>query len=309
MATIKISALPAVTTSVGLTDQFEVNNGGTSRRCEPPQIVVAGVNTTAVPTVGWYSPGAGVIRTPNTVTVAGDLTVNGPSGALVNISGARSTLTLADGAAGSFSRIVMRGGEGKYAFAMGVQDLLDNTWSLAASTITGGITFATELFAISQTAGASRLPDGIRIGANSTDNLLDDASNGSGAVALFIGNTQITAVSDIRLKDNVRDTERDAIAIFEKLRVVDHTWNDPADKSDNNRNARGVWTGLIAQEADEHIPWIVNRPRKPEHGDFMWQMDYAYMAPLFVLGFQQMIAQVAELKSRIRELEAKVQKE
>lgn len=148
------------------------------------------------------------------------------------------------------------------------------------------------------TAGSSRIQNGIRIGADSTNNLLDDASNGAGAVALFIGNTQITAVSDMRLKTDICDTERDALGIFRNLRVVDHGWNDPNDQGTNNRNSRGRWTGLIAQEADRYIPWIVNRPRLPEHEDFMWQMDFNYMAPLFVKGFQQVIERLNALEKQ-----------
>jgi len=149
---------------------------------------------------------------------------------------------------------------------------------------------------ISTSAGNLRTPNGLIIGADSTNGLIDDASNGAGTTALFIGNAQITAVSDRRLKVDIRDTERDALAIFGKLRVVDHAWSDPADQGPNNRNARGVWTGLIAQEADAHIPWIVNRPRGGP--DFMWQMDYNYMAPMFVRGFQQVDERLRALEAR-----------
>ena len=100
-----------------------------------------------------------------------------------------------------------------------------------------------------------------RIGADSTNNGINDASTGAGTTTLYIGNAAITVASDVRLKENIVDTKRDALAIMDQLRVVDHTWNDPSDQCENNRNARGTWMGLIAQEADKHIPWIVNRPR------------------------------------------------
>ena len=151
------------------------------------------------------------------------------------------------------------------------------------------------IVAVLASGDASRIDGGIRFGADSTNNLIDDASNGAGTATLYIGNAAITVASDIRLKDNIVDTERDALAIFDKLRVVDHTWNDPSDQCENNRNARGLWTGLIAQEADPYIPWIVNRPRKGDSEDFMWHMDLAYMAPLFVKGFQQTNQKIADL--------------
>ena len=146
--------------------------------------------------------------------------------------------------------------------------------------------------------GYTRLTSGLCVGAENTNNVLDDASTGAGTATLYIGNAAVTVASDVRLKDKIKDTERDAMAIFGKLRVVDHIWNDPSDVCENNRNARGVWTGLIAQEADEHIPWLVNRPRTDrKEDDFMWHMDFAFMAPLFVKGFQQVEERLAALEA------------
>ena len=209
------------------------------------------------------------------------------------------TTKSADSTSGTYSFIAYNSVSGDVLQVRGdgrVQIGLSSTLvvTTAAVAVTGTLS-ATGATTIN--SSSSRAVDGIRIGADSTNNLLDDASNGAGTQALFIGNAQITAVSDIRLKANIVDTQRDAINIFSKLRVVDHTWNDPSDQCDNNRNDRGVWTGLIAQEADEHIPWIVNRPRKPGHEDFMWQMDYNYMAPLFVRGFQQIDQRLKALEN------------
>ena len=141
------------------------------------------------------------------------------------------------------------------------------------------------------------LEGALRIGTDSTNNGINDASTGAGTTTLYIGNAAITVASDERLKENIVDTQRDALAIMDSLRVVDHTWNDPSDQCKNNRNARGVWTGLIAQEADKHIPWIVNRPREGDE-DFMWHMDLAYMAPLFVKAFQQQSKKLKELADK-----------
>jgi len=53
----------------------------------------------------------------------------------------------------------------------------------------------------------------------------------------------------------------DALSKISDLRVVDFNWNDPSDTSFNNRNARGKWTGLIAQEVIDHVPYVVNAVR------------------------------------------------
>ncbi len=132
--------------------------------------------------------------------------------------------------------------------------------------------------------------------------LVSQATSGAGTTTHYIGNQTITTSSDIRLKANVVDSQRDAVAIIDKLHIVDHTWDDPSDESPYNRNSRGVWTGLIAQEAVKHIPWLVNKPPsdtgedgKPQY----WFMDYGYAVPLVFKAVQQ-------LDRRVKALEAKL---
>lgn len=75
MANIKISELPAAS-SVALTDEFEANQSGTSRKATAAQIA-ASVFVNTAPTLGWYSPSADLIRTPNSVTIDDQLVVSG----------------------------------------------------------------------------------------------------------------------------------------------------------------------------------------------------------------------------------------
>ena len=133
---------------------------------------------------------------------------------------------------------------------------------------------------------------GLFLGAAGSQNgQISQGSTGSGTISTYIGNALITAVSDLRLKENVVDTKRNALKILEQLRVVDHTWNDPSDQCENNRNSRGVWMGLIAQEAQPIIPWLVNKPTEDinENGDPQyWHMDYGYSVPLLVKAIQEL---------------------
>ena len=142
---------------------------------------------------------------------------------------------------------------------------------------------------------------GVYLGAaGSYNGLISQASSGSGTTNTYIGNALITAVSDSRLKENVVDTTRNAIEILEQLRVVDHTWNDPSDQCENNRNSRGVWMGLIAQEAQPIIPWLVNKPTKDVDEDGnpqYWHMDYGYSVPLLIKAIQELSAKVAALEA------------
>lgn len=156
-------------------------------------------------------------------------------------------------------------------------------------------------------AGTLRVPDGVRIGADSTNNLLDDASTGAGTANLYIGNALITAVSDKRLKKIIGPSNIDALELFGRLPVVDFIWDDPSDQCENNRNSRGVWTGVTAQDLVDLVPFLVNAPESEcetcragdpcwEHPS-PWKADLEYAAGLFVLGFQQ-------VQKRLQALEA-----
>lgn len=126
------------------------------------------------------------------------------------------------------------------------------------------------------------------------------ASAGGSTTTLYIGNQSINTTSDVRLKTNIRDTERDALVIVNALRVVDHGWNDPSDQCENNRNSRGEWMGLIAQEAVAHVPWLVNKPLADEDEEGRpnyWNMDFGYGVPLLVKAMQQLSARVVALEA------------
>jgi len=143
-------------------------------------------------------------------------------------------------------------------------------------------------------------------GALSDNSYMSRSSAGTGTTTWYIGNQSITTSSDLRLKDNIVDSQRNAVEIINNLRVVDHTWNDPSDQSINNKNSRGIWTGLIAQEAVEHIPWLVNRPSEDvdENGNNnYWHMDYGYAVPLLMKAIQEQQDLIESLTARIAALE------
>jgi hypothetical protein len=159
-----------------------------------------------------------------------------------------------------------------------------------------------------QGSAKNYLASGVNIGSTNDDNWLDDSSNGAASTTLYIGNQSITTSSDIRLKTNIQDTEIDALGVVNKLRVVDFNWEDPSDTSWNNKNARGRWTGLIAQEAIEHVPYAVNAPRNRQTmepvldatddcgKDIYWFMEYQQIVPVLIKAIQQQQQQINELK-------------
>jgi len=149
------------------------------------------------------------------------------------------------------------------------------------------------------------------IGVNNTNNAISDSSGTSGGTAtLYIGNASITVSSDERIKKNIEDTKINATETLNKLRVVDFEWDDPSDNSYNNRNARvsqgGQWTGLVAQEIVNHVPHIVNAPRKEEtleidnESEDMWHVDFAHLVPTLVKAVQELSAKVEELEAKLK---------
>lgn len=156
---------------------------------------------------------------------------------------------------------------------------------------------------------------GVTLKTASTNNLLDIESNGSGAGTLYIGNTALAVASDKRIKKNITDTKIIALDKLNKLRVVDFNWNDPMDKCPNNRNTRGKWTGLIAQETIDILPFVINAEdrkckickegKQCKKHTTNWQIEYANIVPVLIKAIQEQQIQIEELKNRIELLESK----
>ena len=157
-------------------------------------------------------------------------------------------------------------------------------------------------------SGSNFVAEGILIGAAVTGNLLDDASNGAGSTPLYIGNAQITVLSDMRVKTDITATRHDAMKLLRQLHVVDFAWDDPSDRNPFGKNSRGRYTGILAQEAIDVVPWIINaedrscpKCRKGIHCEdhrYPWQAEYAHMVPLVVKGLQELEARIMALERK-----------
>jgi hypothetical protein len=134
-----------------------------------------------------------------------------------------------------------------------------------------------------------------------------DSSVGFASNTYYIGNASINTTSDIRWKANIRRTTRDALSLVNKLAVIDHTWDDPSDQCENNKNTRGVWMGVSAQQAIEHTPWLVNAPDKDcitckagkpcEEHPSPWRFEHGYAVVLLLRALQQLDAKFESYKA------------
>ncbi len=158
--------------------------------------------------------------------------------------------------------------------------------------------------------GDIEILNGSSIGFHTPNAILSATSTGAGAGTLYIGNQIISTASDIRIKKNIEDSKVNALDILGKIRIVDFDWDDPTDTSFNNRNARGRWTGFIAQEAIEHFPTLINAPRKEEdlsidtESELTWGVDQAAAIPMLIKAIQEQQSIIEELKAEIQALKS-----
>jgi hypothetical protein len=99
-----------------------------------------------------------------------------------------------------------------------------------------------------------------------------------------------------------------ALEKVSQVRVVDFNWDDPSDTSFNNRNARGKWTGVLAQELVDVLPFAVNAPRNESDlsidtdSEQKWLVDQAQMVPVLVKAIQEQQEQIEDLKAEVAAL-------
>jgi len=176
-------------------------------------------------------------------------------------------------------------------------------------TSTGGVNVGSGVLSAASNDGDVVVGLGVVVGTYNGDNRIAASSLGGGSATLYIGNAAIQVSSDRRLKTNIADTTMSAIDKIKQVRIVDFNWNDPSDTSYNNRNARGTWTGVIAQELIDVFPFAVNAPRKEEdlsidtESEKKWQVDQANLVPVLMKAIQEQQTQIEELKARITALE------
>ena len=135
--------------------------------------------------------------------------------------------------------------------------------------------------------GGSYIADDCYVLANNTDYHI---KNNGGGVKLSNGATSWVADSDIRLKDKVSDIDN-AIGIISQLETLKFTW-----KRDSQLENKPVYFGLVAQNAKEIMPEVVDTGR-----DEMQTLGIRYteVIPILVKAIQEQQQQIKELQSQI----------
>lgn len=176
----------------------------------------------------------------------------------------------------------------------------------------GGLNVGSGVLSAASSDGDIVADLGVVIGTFNGDNRIAASSLGGGSATLYIGNAAIQVSSDQRLKTNIADTTMTAVDKINQVRVVDFNWNDPSDTSFNNRNARGTWTGVLAQELVSVFPFAVNAPRDENdlsidtNSDKKWQVDHANLVPVLMKAIQEQQASITTLETQLADLEARL---
>ena len=145
------------------------------------------------------------------------------------------------------------------------------------------------------TNGGLVVTDGVTIGTDSTDNLIDNATNGASSSTLYIGNNTIdTSASDERVKDVIGETNRGLSDIL-ALNVVDFTW-----KESHSNDNETINTGLIAQEVFRQMPYLAKKPQDEETG--LWTVKYNYLSALAIRGIQEQQGMIDSLNNITNDL-------
>ena len=249
-----------------------------------------------VVTIGPAAAGSGTLRA---MTLTGAITTTAGVTVTTMLTAAQVNVT---GNGAPSNGIYLQAANTLGLAASGGASVLISTSSVALQTGIA-LNMVTAAMAVGATYSSG---NGIFVQNASTNNAISTGSQGGATTALFIGNAQITAVSDIRLKTAITPTKIDAMALIHQLDVIDFTWNDPSDQAPVNKNSRGRWTGITAQNLINVAPWVVNAPDRtcpycragrictlhPE----MWQVDLDYLSGLFTKALQQIDIRLTALE-------------
>lgn len=134
-------------------------------------------------------------------------------------------------------------------------------------------------YGISIQAGADTPSAGIWIQFNDGD------GTDQGSICYTGGQANVCAPSDLRLKENIIDTDL-SLDLLRDIKVRDFSYT-----SDENQN---IVHGFVAQELYEIYPDAVSIP---ESEDMYWKVSYAQLTPLIVKSIQDLDIKVSNIEN------------
>ena len=121
----------------------------------------------------------------------------------------------------------------------------------------------------------------------------------SGGGTVNATNTTISAISDVRLKENIVDLE---IGLDSILALKPRKFDWKKESGNNGKNVRG----FIAQEFEQVFPDLIDESINPSpEGEEPYKQIRQDLIPVLVKAIQELKAQNDALQSRIETLESK----
>lgn len=218
--------------------------------------------------------------------------------------------------AGSFYEVYARLPTVTAAKTLAIARMFHVADTAGAGTITAKYAFSNDAlsgaaYSFYNAGGTFFSASGYRVGTDSTNNLIDDASNGAGTAALYIGNASINVTSDARAKLDAQVWQGDPLDLVLRARLWDFVYDRISihDESEWGPSSRGRYLGLMAQEVIEWAPWAVNAGnavdcptcragKRCERHEHLWTTEYDHLVPLLFAALQRQQEQIDALTTR-----------
>ena len=221
----------------------------------------------------------------NNGTLSGSLVIAGSSG--INLNNTAGAISIANNSSGSNAIILS-----STVVGVGISIGGDvNLYRLSANNLATDDSFTVGGNTVSGSgAGTLRADGGVRIGSDSTNNLLDDASNGAGTATLYIGNASINVTSDENIKSNIRPID-DGLVIVNALLPIEFDQDEERPFGDVRH-----YMGFGARHSHKVAPWAVHT-----QGDtgLLWKMRQEFLMAPTVRAVQQLDERLKALESLV----------
>lgn len=165
----------------------------------------------------------------------------------------------------------------------------------------------TKLYTHNEGYTTNRPVVGTNEGTNAVGVVVSNASSfgiygrwAGGATAAMSGRTISCPSSDIRLKENIRDSEVDALSVIDSIRMRQFDWKD---------KSRGHWDcGMVVDEMERDIdPKFSIGGEDDEEGNPSYKsVDTFYLQGYEVKAIQELHAEIRALKGQLEELKSKI---
>ena len=188
------------------------------------------------------------------------------------------------------------------SYALGIYDVTNSSWVIYSGT---NQTVNIPHLLHSYNEGYTTLHPviGTKAGTNAIGVIVSNAATvgfygrwGGGATAAMSGRTISCPSSDIRLKDNVQQSEVDALSVINQIQMRQFDWKDRQEHWD---------VGFVADELEQIDPLLSIGGGTDEDGNPMYKsVNDFYLLGYLTKAVQELSAENARLKKRVSHLEA-----